>query len=219
MRKVLAVGSVIGATLLLLGDSVLGVARAHAETATTLSREEIAGGPPGAVLCSTESKPKVTIVFWGGPQCAMTSKYYLQGIAPLTKQHAGKVGFVMGQLPMPPQVHPDAEAAARLMLAARAHGKFCETLDAEFQLFKSLGSPHVLTSEHKRELATKVGIDPATLEAEAASDTVARALQADRDYAKQTNVNASPTIFVNGRRLQTFSLDALRAMVEEELKR
>lgn len=191
---------------------------AEAETTTMVSREELLGAPPGAVLCAAEKPTKVTIVFYGGPQCAITSKYYLEVIAPLTKQHASKVGFVMGQLPLT-RVHPDSGAAARLMLAARQHGKFCEMLNAEFALFKFVGGVGVLTPERRAALATKVDLDPATLEAEASSDAVTQALQAERDYAKSINVNASPTIFVNGRRLQTFTEDALRSMVQEELKK
>lgn len=190
---------------------------AQAETTKIVSREELLGAPPGAALCAAEN-PKVTIVFWGGPQCATTSKYFLEVIDPLAKQYPGKVGFVMGQLPMT-RSHPDAEAAARLMLVARQHRKLCQMIHAEFQLFKSVGGVGVLTPERRRALATKIDLDPATLEAEASSDAVTRALQAERDYAKSINVNASPTIFVNGRRLQTFSEDALRSMVQEELKK
>lgn len=191
---------------------------AQDETPKPASRHELKA-PPGSVKCSKGGTPtKVTIVFYGSPQCANTDRFYRKVILPLMTQHPDKVGLLMGQFPIA-EAFPDSEEAARLMLAARAHGKFCPMLKAEFELFESVGARHVLTPERKQELAKKIGLDPATLEAEASSEAVKQMLQADRDYAKEIGVKASPTIFVNGRLLEQFSEDALRRMVQEELNK
>lgn len=191
---------------------------AQAEYTADPSRKHYDLQFPNAVLCGAQSSAKVTIAFFGGPQCGITRTYYLEGIEPLWKQNPEKVSIMMAQLPKRGP-HPDAEVAARLILAARQHQKSCRMMDALFDLYKSNPGRQVLTSETKRALAAKVGIDLAVLEAETSSDAVTSALKADETYAESIGVKASPTIFVNGRILPTLNLDVLRRMVQEELSK
>lgn len=174
--------------------------------------------PPGAWICTAKSPTKVTIALYGTPQCAITRDWYFGTIAPLVKQHPDKVSIVMGQFWFA-RPHPDGEEIARLMLAARQHGKFCSAMKSLFDLLALEASAGRLTPAGKKALATQLGLDLGALEAEASSATVTSALQADKDYAASIGVKATPTIFVNGRPLPRFDKQALRSMVEEELNK
>ena len=198
------------------GDSPAVVAQVD-----TASREELRKQnkvPPGAWICTAKSPTKVTIALYGTPQCAITRAWYLGTIAPLAKQHPDKVSVVMGQFWFP-AAHPQGEEIARLMLAARQHGKFCRAMNALFEILASGPRSGYLTPARKQSFATKVELDLAALEAEGSSAAVSSALQADKDYAASVGVKATPTIFVNGRPLPRFDKQVLRAMVEEELKK
>ena len=59
--------------------------RSRRSRITTIVSAKSSSGHLWAILCAAEKPTKVTIVFYGGPQCAITSKYYLEVIAPLTK--------------------------------------------------------------------------------------------------------------------------------------
>ena len=215
MLRILSHPPVVLAALVVL--LVAGYPPAVTAQADTTSREQLKV-PPGAEICTATSPTKVTIALYGTPQCLITRDWYYKAIVPLANQYPDKVSIVMGQFWFP-RPHPEGEEIARLMLAARQHGKFCSAMKALFDLLALETSAGRLTPAGKRALAGQIGVDLAQLEAEASSGAVTTALQADKDYAASIGVRATPTIFVNGRPLPRFDKDALRVMVEEELKK
>lgn len=171
---------------------------------------------PNSVKCGPPNA-KVTIAFFGGFQERQSALYY-GTIATLRKEHPKDISVVMGQFY--DSRHPDAEQAARLTLAARQHGKFCEMMDAIYETFTSAGGKTgVFTAARKQALTAKVGLDAATLDATASSQSTSAALEADREYAKSLGVRVVPTIFVNGRVLPKFEQSVLRSTVQEELNK
>ena len=67
------------------------------------------------------------------------------------------------------------------------------------------------------ETATRVGLDMTRFQADLNSQETRMQLAKDRADAQAAEVNATPSIFVNGRPARERSLPALQAMVDEAL--
>jgi protein-disulfide isomerase len=67
------------------------------------------------------------------------------------------------------------------------------------------------------ETATRIGLDMTRFQADLNSQETRMQLAKDRADAQAAEVNATPSIFVNGRPARERSLPALQAMVNEAL--
>src|SRR5688572_2872619 len=92
-------------------------------------------------------------------------------------------------------IHLNAEDAARASVAAGRQGKFWEM---HHELF-STEPP--LTPERIKGLAKKVGVDLVQFEADMRSEAVVDAVRADQKLGHRIKLEATPSIYVNGRRV------------------
>lgn len=131
------------------------------------------------------------------PHCARAA----EAIARISREYPEHVAIVFKSFPL--SVHPMAEAAARAAFAAHRQGKFWEMHDT---LFSAHGSP--LDRERIATMALGLGLDTDAFEKDMASPAATESLQADRRLADRLGVDGTPTLFVNGRRLEgTSELD------------
>ncbi len=70
-----------------------------------------------------------------------------------------------------------------------------------------------------REYAKRIGLDMSKFERDMTSEEVKMRIDADRNRAESMNVNSTPTLFVNGRRLLNNSMnpEGLRQTIDAEL--
>jgi len=68
------------------------------------------------------------------------------------------------------------------------------------------------------DASAEVGLDVAKFEADSQSDEVKQQVQQDMQLAQKVGVRGTPTIFVNGKILQTRSLDGFKQMIDPVLK-
>jgi len=108
--------------------------------------------------------------------------------------------------------HPGANRAAKAAWAAHQQGKFWEMHDAIYG-----GNTQQLSAELLRGYAEKIGLDMAKYDADVASPQAQTAVSFDKIQAKKMRVRGTPTYFVNGKRVQGASQDAVRTKVQAEI--
>jgi len=121
------------------------------------------------------------------------------------------VKFVYKQYPLT-QLHANAMNAARAALAAHKQGKFWEMHD------KLFANQDALQPDQLKEYAAQIGLNVARFEKDMASSEVQKQIDEESRLADQSGVTGTPTLFVNGKRVQNRSLESLKGMIEESLK-
>jgi protein-disulfide isomerase len=159
------------------------------------------------------SRALVTIVEFSDFECP-----YCKRIQPaldrVLSRYGGDARLVWKNLPL--ATHARARPAAMLAIEAFDRGgstKFCRVHDLLFE------QKATLDDEALRAIAAQVGLDAdAALEVVRRSGHAAR-IDADMRAAKQLGVSGTPTIFVNGRKLEGAApYERLSALVQEEIE-
>jgi protein-disulfide isomerase len=127
------------------------------------------------------------------------------------EKYPGKVKLVFKNFPL--RNHAQAKPAAIAALAAGEQGKFWEYHDKVFENYKSL------SEEVLKRIAGEVGLDVKAFEAARKNPELAAAVSRDMQEGSRAGVRGTPTIFVNGRRLQQRSLQGFSQAIDRELKR
>lgn len=109
-------------------------------------------------------------------------------------------------------IHPQALPAALAAAAAQKQGKFWEMHEKLFANQKALGN------EQLTQYARDIGLNVEQFDADMKSDEIKAAVQEDIALAQRAGVRGTPTIFVNGKILQTRSLDGFKQMIDPMLK-
>ena len=97
-------------------------------------------------------------------------------------------------------------------MAADEQGKFWEFHDKLFAAPK-------LSNELIEATATELGLDLAKFKADLNSPKVRMRIDKDLADAQKAGVTGTPTIFINGRKLQQRSLQGFQLLINEELTR
>ena len=162
----------------------------------------------GAPFLGKEKAP-VVIALFSDFQCPYCSK-----VQPLMdeilKKNPETVKVVYKNLPLT-NIHNMAEPAALAGLAAHNQGKFWQMHDALFAMNGQLSMEKIL------EAAKAIGLDMTKFNADLNSEATKQRLVKDVMDARQAEVNGTPSLFVNGRRVNDRGPDALQKMIDEEV--
>ncbi|HEX8795430.1 MAG TPA: thioredoxin domain-containing protein [Polyangiaceae bacterium] len=124
---------------------------------------------------------------------------FCQKMAPeldaLWEKRKDKVRFVYKFMPL--QMHPHGEEAARAAIAAQLQGKFWEMHHQLFANGEHLEEPDLET------YAKAIGLDVEKFKADMHSKPVDDRLAADKKLADDLGVKGTPTIYVDGREVET----------------
>lgn len=107
-------------------------------------------------------------------------------------------------------IHNMAEPAALAGLAAHNQGKFWQMHDALFAMKD-------ITMEKIIAAAKEIGLDMDTFNADLNSDPTRQRLIKDVMDAREAQVSGTPTLFINGRRVNDRSPEALQQLIDQEL--
>lgn len=110
-------------------------------------------------------------------------------------------------------IHPYAQKAAEATECANDQGKFWEYIDASFQLSPDL---------HKRNLkkiAQDLQLNMDNFTACLDSNAKKAIVQADYSFGVAKNVQGTPTIFINGKKLDKWDYTSFKEAIEKELKK
>jgi protein-disulfide isomerase len=173
-------------------DEVLVELRRHEAANQPLSPEQQARiGAKGAPGFGPEDA-KVTIVEFSDfqcPYCARASEV----VHKIRERYADKVRFVFRQFPLP--MHPDAHLASEASLAAHRQGKFWEFHDLLF------ANQQALSRSSLEDYARQAKLNLVDLQKALDSQTEKAAVDADVSLGEGVQVNGTPTLFINGKRV------------------
>ncbi|MCU0664968.1 MAG: DsbA family protein [Myxococcota bacterium] len=156
------------------------------------------------------AKPVVTVAIFTDFECPFCSQA-ASAVEEIERRHPEEVAVVYKAFPL--SIHPMAELAARSGFAAHRQGKFWEMHDT---LFSATGTP--LSRERIEVMAEGLGIEVEQFNEDLASSAATAAIAADQKLGKSLGVDGTPSIFVNGRKLEV-GTDGLQDRVTEELIR
>jgi protein-disulfide isomerase len=98
--------------------------------------------------------------------------------------------------PFPLAAHPNATPAGQAALYARDQGKFWEMHDALFE------NQTTLSVDAIKQLGGKIGLNANELGKVLAGQRYIEELNASKELGKNAGVNATPTLYINGRKLE-----------------
>jgi len=149
----------------------------------------------------------VTLVEYGDYECPYCGQAY--GIVQELQRRLGdRLRFVFRNFPLT-NAHPHAAHAAEAAEAAAAQGKFWEMHDYLYQHQRALDDPHLL------QAAEHVGLDVARFRQEMEAHTHAARVREDFMSGVRSDVNGTPSFFINGvRHDESYDLETLLAALE-----
>jgi protein-disulfide isomerase len=121
------------------------------------------------------------------------------------------VRFVYKQFPLP-SIHKNAMAAAKASVAAGKQGKFWEMHDVLYQ------NQNALDTDKLTEYAQKIGLDVPRWVRDFSSPEVQEQVAQDMRDGRTADVDATPTFFVNGKRMGQRSFEDFKQEIEEALR-
>jgi protein-disulfide isomerase len=169
---------------------------------STKSKTEAPGSNGSSAQASQHLEGKntsgVTFVEYGDYQCPYCGQYY-----PIVKQvqaqYADKISYQFRNFPLV-QLHPNAMAAARAAEAASLQGKFWQMHDLLYSnqnAWASASSPSSLFDQYAQQL----GLNLDTFHKDQNSAGVLATINADEAAGQALGVNATPTFFINGKKI------------------
>lgn len=214
MNKV-AVG-IIGLSLLILIGGVVIVSSQQSspriDTATlseelAISAADWSKGPDDA---------KATLVEYSDFQCPACASYF-----PLLKRAADDfkddLRLIYRHYPIR-QAHKNAELAAQAAEAAGRQGKFWEYHDRLFD-FQTLWSEEGDAKALFNQYALDLGLDGGRFLADLESSEVKDKVTGDYQSGLRLGVNATPTFFLNGTRIQNpASYESLKSLIQSAIE-
>ena len=106
-----------------------------------------------------------------------------------------------------------ARPAAAAALAAGKQGKFWDYHDMIFENFRTLDEDAL------KRFATGLNLDMNRFNKDRTSSEITSLINRDIREGSRIGVRGTPTLFVNGKRLNQRSLEAFSAAIESELKK
>jgi protein-disulfide isomerase len=161
----------------------------------------------GAPALGAPDAPVEMVIFddFECPYCAKTVSLLKQ----VMEAYPGKVKLVFKNFPL--KRHKNARAAAVAALAAERQGKFWPLHDLLFENYNKLNSQKI------RELAEQAGLDMARFDQDRNDPALQQVINADMQEGQRVGVRGTPTVFINGRRLQQRSMAGFKRMIDAEL--
>lgn len=163
----------------------------------------------GAPFKGPENAPVAVVIFsdFQCPYCAKVSPL----LDEVLKQYPKDVKVVYKNFPL--QMHQFALPAAIAALAAHRQGKFWEMHD------KILADYTTLSDEKLNGFAKAIGLDMEKFAKDNKDPQLRKQVQLDLQDGMKAEVRGTPTIFVNGRRLNARNFDGIKTLIDAELKK
>jgi protein-disulfide isomerase len=175
-----------------------------------LSSEQQATLVAGPVPAFGPENAKVQIVEFSDFECPFCSRA-AAAVHQIREKFPKDVRLVFRQFPL--DMHKNARPAAVASLEADAQGKFWQFHDKLFE------NQSQLQREALERHAQAVGLDMAKFKKALDENTHSAAVDRDLKLGEGVRVNGTPTMFLNGKRVENpTDIAAISAMIEAELK-
>ncbi|WP_299291144.1 thioredoxin domain-containing protein [uncultured Mucilaginibacter sp.] len=138
------------------------------------------------------SNATIKLVEYGDYQCSYCGEAY--PIIKAVQQTLGNdLELVFRNFPLP-EVHPDAENAAKAAEAAALQNKFWEMHDMLYE------NQQQLDEEHLVSFAKKIGLDVNQFKSDMQKSAVSDKIENDFESGVRSGVNGTPSFFINGKK-------------------
>jgi protein-disulfide isomerase len=191
----------IGITVLVIGLAVLVISK----PASPLLREDLI---PATAHVQGNRDAQVYLVEFSDFQCpACTAVKPL--VDEIIKTNGEKVEFAYRHYPLPQ--HPLAQIAAEAAEAAGAQGKFWEMFDLIFASSETFTEPMLI------DFAKQLKLDMNAFTGALTNGTYKSIVQSDVDAGNRIGIDATPTFFLNGKKLELTNFSDLKTSVEQAI--
>lgn len=164
---------------------------------------------------------KVVLIEYGDYQCVACGRVY-PIVKSIKDQYKDQVLFVFRNFPLT-AIHPNGKAAAAVVEAAGLQGKFWEMFD---KIYSNQSDWSELTGESRTNFftsyASELGLDTTKFNSDIAKPAISKKISYDAALGKKASVDATPTFFLNGKKLDiSMSSDEakMRDVINTELKK
>ena len=151
----------------------------------------------------------VTVIVFTDFQCPSCAAIH-PALERLVKEYGDKVRLVARDFPL--SQHVEAFKAAEAAEAAREQGKYWEYV----QLL--MRNQSALSVDKLKKYASELALDRPRFDSALESGKFTETVQHDIEEGMRLGVEATPTVFINGRRVSNESYDELKANVEAAFK-
>lgn len=156
---------------------------------------------------------RVTLVEFFDPECEACRVIH-PVVKKLVKQYGGQVRFVFRYMPF----HKNSVLTASAIEEAREMGKYEEAVDLLFETQPVWADHHNPRPDLMFEQLQKIGVPKERLKPEELVKKHEHKVAEDKADGLALGVNGTPTFFINGRMLDQFSEEYLKAAIEHFLK-
>ncbi len=153
---------------------------------------------------------KVYLTEFFDPECE-SCRYFYPMVKNLLSKHEGKVQLVLRYAPF----HGNSIFAIKILEAAKKQNKYWETLAVLFENQPQWGDHHNPRAELIWDYLPGLGLNIEKIKTDMQDPAIDGIIQQDIQDSKNLQVNGTPTFFVNGKALDTFSYETLEKMVEQ----
>lgn len=163
----------------------------------------------------------VTIVEFLDPECEACAAFN-PIVKKVLKEYEGRAKLVVRYMPL----HPNSLTAATFMEAAGEQGKYWQAEDLLFQKQPEWATKHGQSSGEQADIntlfkkyAAELNLDMDKMNSAFAENKFAAKIERDKKDGESLGVRQTPTIFINGKQLTQLNEQALRYLIEDELKK
>jgi protein-disulfide isomerase len=158
---------------------------------------------------------KVYLVEYLDPECESCRMFYPL-VKQLMKDFEGDVRLVIRYVPY----HGNSKFVIALLEASRKQDRFWQTIEVVFRSQPQWGSHHNPQPEKLWGFITEVeGLDIAKLKEDMKDPAIQEVIAIDVKDSQTLGVRGTPSFFVNGKKLEQFGIEPLRAMIKAEINK
>ena len=191
-------------------DKAVAQVKAPAAARPTVDPNKVYSLSAGQAPIKGAKDGKVLIVEFSDYQCPFCSQ-----AEPLLDQvleaYPTDVKRVYKQFPLI-SIHPNALPASKAAVAAGKQGKFWE------MHAKLFGNQRELSADNYKKWAQELKLDVARFEKDMASAEVQAQIDSEMREAGTADVTGTPTVFVNGKRLQKRTIEGFKEAIDAILQ-
>ena len=202
--KILA--AIIIGTIVLIGGAIVVFSNQQTQTETTYTREELI--PEDTPLRGNASASAYLVEF-SDYQCPACGAYEPL-VEDVMKQYGDKLTLAYRNFPL--SQHEFAMEAAQAALAAKKQDKFWEYHDLLF------ANQDKFSSQEFTDLANQLELNMEQFKQDKDSQEVKDRIQKDVTAATTLHINATPTFFLNGKKLTPHSGQDFINLIEQAVK-
>lgn len=156
---------------------------------------------------------KVYLVEFLDPECESCRAFY-PAVKKIMADYPDQIRLVVRYVPF----HGNSKMIIAILEASRKQGKFWETLELVFKTQPSWGSHHAPAPEKLWGFLPAVeGLNIAQVKEDMKDPEIQEVIAQDFKDAQTLGVRATPTFFVNGKKLTQFGYEPLLALIKSEL--